>query len=143
MECSGASLTFPDICQHFQCFPNSQALLLSQVFRLVKFVNSMPATNSVFERSASHLQIIKTYLHNTLTQSYSNNLMVIHIHKNLTDSITHLQVINEFSSAIEEKIRHYEHVRNKPCCNRMLGSFCELLSFCAKHRLDSEVKGFV
>ena len=76
IECSGESLTFRDICKHFQCLPNSQALLLSQVSRLVKFVLLMPATNSVSERSASALRRIKTYLRTTMTQSRLNNVMV-------------------------------------------------------------------
>ena len=59
LECSGESLTFCDICKHFQCLPNSQALLLSQVSHLVKFVLLIPATNSVSVRSAFALQRIK------------------------------------------------------------------------------------
>ena len=67
----------------------------------------MPATNSVSETSASVLQRIKTYLRSTITQSGLNHIMVIHIHKELTDFINHLQVLHEFSSAKGDKIRHF------------------------------------
>ena len=107
IECSGESLTLCDICKHFRCLPNSQALLLSKVSRLVKFVHSMPANNSVSERSASSLQRIKMYLRSTMTQLRLNNVIVAHIYKDITDSINHLQVLNECSSANEDKIRHF------------------------------------
>ena len=46
-------------------------------------------------------------LGSTMTQSHLNNIMVIQIHKDLTDFIIHLQVLNEFSSANEDNIRHF------------------------------------
>ena len=141
IECSGELLTFRDICKHFRCFPNSQALLLSQVSHIVKFVPLMPATNSVSERSASALRRIKMYLRSAITQSRLNNVMVIHIHKDLTDSINHLQVLDEFSSANKDKTTLSGNYWNKLCCNHMLGRPCKLLSFCAKYSLDAEVKG--
>ena len=43
-----------------------------------------------------------------MTQSLLNNVMVIHIHKDLTDSVNHMQELDEFSSANEENIRHLD-----------------------------------
>ena len=43
-----------------------------------------------------------------MTQLRSNNVMVIQIHKDLTESINHLEVLNELASANEEGIRHFE-----------------------------------
>ena len=127
IQYSGELLTFRDICKHFQCLPNSQALRLSQVSRVVKCVLLMPATNFVSEMSASALRRINTYLHSTMTQSRLNNVMIIHIHKDLTDSFNHLQVVNEFSSGNEDIIRHFGRFWNKPCWNHILGWFCESL----------------
>ena len=62
----------------------------------------MPATNSASERSASALQRIKVYLRTTMTQSRLNNVTVLHTHKDLTESIDHLQVLNEFASVNED-----------------------------------------
>ena len=50
---------------------------------------------------------IKTYLRTSMTQLCLNNAMVMHIHKDLTESINHLQVLNEFASANEERIRSF------------------------------------
>ena len=57
-----------------------------------KHVLLMPATNAVSERSASSLRRIKAYLRSTMTQVRLNNVMTLHIHKLLTDSIDKLQV---------------------------------------------------
>ena len=43
-----------------------------------------------------------------MTQLRLNNVMVIRIHKGLTESINDLEVINQFSSTNEERIRHLE-----------------------------------
>ena len=65
----------------------------------------MPATNAVSERSASAMRRVKTYLRSTMTQSRLNNIMVLHIHKHLTDSVDHKKVLNEFASANDERRR--------------------------------------
>ena len=41
------------------------------------------------ERSASATQKIKTYLQSTMTQSRLNNVMLLHIHKHLIETIDH------------------------------------------------------
>ena len=101
-ESSGQSVTFHDIHQHFQSLPHSQILLLSQV-ALVTFVLLMPATNAVSERSASAMRRIKSYLRTTMTQSRMNNIMVLHIHRHLTDAIDHTRILNEFVCANDDR----------------------------------------
>ena len=78
-----------------------------------------------------------------MTQSRLNNVMVMHIHIDLTDFINHLQALNEFSSANEDKSRRFGRFWNKLCYNHMLGWFCKLRSFCTKYSLDAEVKGSI
>lgn len=73
-----------------------------QVTFLVKVILLMPATNAV---SASAMRRVKTYLRSTMTESRLNNIMVLHIHKHLTDSVDHKQVLNEFASANDERRR--------------------------------------
>ena len=74
---------------------------------LVKFVLLMPAANFVSEWSASALRRIKTYLRSTMTQPHLNNVMVVHVNKDLIDSINRLQGLNDFSSANVRKIRRF------------------------------------
>ena len=73
--------------------------LISQVMLLVKFVLLMPATNAVSKRSASAMRHIKAYLRSTMTQTQLINIMVLHIHNHLTESI----LLNEFGSANDER----------------------------------------
>ena len=96
---AGDSITFQDICKHIKTLPTSHHVLISQVVHLVKLILLMPATNAMSERSASAMRRIKTYLRTTMTQSRLNHIMLLHIHKHLTDSISHTAVLNEFVSA--------------------------------------------
>ena len=71
----------------FQSLSPAQLSLLSQVPLLVKLIALMPATNAVSKRSASALCRVKTYLRSSMTQVHLHNMMVVHIHKTLTDTI--------------------------------------------------------
>jgi len=75
--------------------------LLSQVSSLVKLIALMPATNAVSERRASALRHVKTYLKSSMTQVHLNNMMVLHVHKALTDIINVKSILTEFSTANE------------------------------------------
>jgi uncharacterized membrane protein len=104
----GDAITFSDIHRHFPSLPKSQTMLLSQVSLLLKFVLLMPATNAVSERSASAMRRLNTYLCTTMTQSRLNDIMLLYIHKELTDSISHQDILSEFAFANEDRIRHFE-----------------------------------
>ena len=100
IEKNGNSITFHDIHKHFKILDHNQHLLMPQVVKVVKLVLLMPATNAVSERSASAMRRIKTYLRSTMTQCRLNNVMVLHIHKHLTDNLNYIKILNEFTSAI-------------------------------------------
>ena len=87
--------------------PTSQILLLHQVALVIKFVLLMPATNAVSERSASAMRRIKTYLSSTMSQQRMNNVMVLHIHKHLTDTVNLKDTLNEFVTANDERRKHF------------------------------------
>ena len=70
--------------------------LLSQVFCLAKLVLVAAATNATSERSFSAMRRVKTYLRSTSGQMRTNNLMVLHVHKERTDSLDLVNVANEF-----------------------------------------------
>ena len=59
----------------------------------------MPASNATSERSFSALRHIKTYLRSTMGQERLNNLMLLHIHKEITDDLDLKDVATEFISA--------------------------------------------
>ena len=110
VDIQGDYITFSDIQRHFHSLPKSQSTLLSQVARLVKFVLLVPATNAVSERSASVMFGIKMYLRTTMTQLRLNIVMMLHIHKDLTLTlINHQEILSEFASTNEDRIRHFGH----------------------------------
>ena len=61
----------------------------------------MPATNAVSKRSFSSLKRIKTYLRSTTTNNRLNRLLILHIHKLLSDRLELKEVTA--SSLKEEK----------------------------------------
>ena len=70
--------------------------LMSQVSKLVKLLLVMPATNAQSERSFSAVWRFKMYLCAIMTQQRLNHLMLLHIHKSRTDSLSLVDVANNF-----------------------------------------------
>ena len=59
--------------------------------------------NAVSERSFSALRV-KTFLRTTMNQDRLNHLMVLHIHKQITDDLNLKDVANDFVSASEHRL---------------------------------------
>ena len=56
----------------------------------------MPATNASSERSFSAVRRLKNYLRSTMSQQCLNNLMVLHVHDDVTDSLGLKQAAQRF-----------------------------------------------
>ena len=65
----------------------AEKVAFSGVLTAVKLLLVMPGTNATSEQSFSALRSLKTYLRTTMTQQCLNNLMVLHVHKESTDSL--------------------------------------------------------
>ena len=76
---------------------------MSAVCMLLSLVLVMPATNAVSERSFSCLRRLKSYLRATMSQSRLNNVMVLHVHKNLTDKLSLVDIGNNFIQVTESR----------------------------------------
>ena len=61
--------------------------VLSQIEVLLRVLLVMPATNVSSERSFSALRRFKNYLRSTMKQERLNDVMVLSVHKNKTDSL--------------------------------------------------------
>ncbi len=109
-QTSSVKVDIFDIRNYFCSLTTAQRLLLSQVCILVKLILVMPATNSTSERSFSTLRRVKTYLRNSMTQQRLNHLMLLHIHKDITDTMNLTEVASEF-------------VRDSPHRARLFGKF--------------------
>ena len=98
-------ITIFDIKEYFQSLSSAQRDLFDQVCSVAKLVLVMPATNATSERSFSALRRVKSYLRNSMSQQRLNNLMLLHVHKVLTDSIDVVGVANEFVGESEHRLQ--------------------------------------
>ena len=70
----------------------------------------MPATNAISERSFSALKRVKTYLRSTTGEGRLNHLMLLHVHKELADSIDQYDSDRDLQSSTKT-LKHFEHSR--------------------------------
>ena len=96
-----------DIKNYFSTLSSPHKVLLSEVCVVLKLVLVMPATNATSERSFSTLRRLKTYLRNSMTQQRLNNLMVLHVHKDLTDRLDLASIVNEFIGESEHRTKFF------------------------------------
>ncbi len=78
--------------------------LLCEVCTVMKLVLIMPATNASSERSFSALRRVKNYL-SPMGQERLNHLMILHVHKDITDNLNMISVANEFVSDSEHRMQ--------------------------------------
>ena len=98
---------FKAIHDIFKSLKPSGIGLIPQVARAVQFVLLMPATNAISERSASALRRIKTFLRTTMGQSRLNNVMVVHINKELTDKIDQDTLLQDFVESNDDRRKYF------------------------------------
>ena len=67
----------------------------------------MPATNATSEHSFSALRRVKSYLRSTTSQQRLNNLMLLYVHKQHTDSLDELSIANEFVGESEHRLQAF------------------------------------
>ena len=83
----------------FQKQGTIKRMLVAKVIKLVKLILVMWATNPVSERSFLSLQFlkgIKTSLRSATTSNRLSNLLILHIHKLLTEKLNLTKVADEF-----------------------------------------------
>ena len=77
---------------------------MSEVCTVASLILVMPASNAVSERSFSSLRRLKSYLRSTMTQERLNNILVLHVHNDLTDNLNLTEVANEFVMSSEFRL---------------------------------------
>lgn len=97
-ECNDRKVaSLKDIVTFVRGMIKRERILIKEIVKVVMLVLVMPATNATSERSFSALRRIKTYLRSTMTQSRLNSLMVMHVHKEMTDDMDLLKVCQDFA----------------------------------------------
>ena len=87
------------------CLSSALQFGISEISTILKLIMVVPATNAVSERSASALQRVKIYLRATMSQLRLNNLIVLHSHKEKTDSLDISACLNYFIEGNEHRIK--------------------------------------
>ena len=100
-------VNFKDVVNFMKGLSEAQKEFFSEVSTLVKLILVLPATNAVSERSFSSLRRIKTFLRTTMSQARLNHLMTLNVHKELTDSLSLVDVANQFVSNHEIRMRTF------------------------------------
>ena len=82
-----------DLRDYIIAMTPAQRDLLDQIVNLLQLLLVMPATNSTSERSFSALRRVKPYL-SMMSQQRLNNLVLLHVHKDITDTLNLKMVVN-------------------------------------------------
>ncbi len=77
----------------------AERILFSHIVKVVSLLLLVPATNAISEHSFSAMRRIKNYLRSTMHQARLNALMIMNVHKDLTDKLDLHYTANEFSSS--------------------------------------------
>ena len=85
-----------ELVEFVQSLSATMKTFIPQVIMLVKILLVMPATNGVSEQSFSAMKRVKTHLRSTTSHCQLNHLMVLHVHKDRTDSLSMVEVANAF-----------------------------------------------
>ena len=102
---SGKAMDIADVKKHLQQMTSAEKTLLSEVILVMKLILVMPAINATSERSFSAMRCLKSYLRGTMSQGSLNHLMVLHLHKDLTDDLVLTDVASEFVSKCDRRLQ--------------------------------------
>ena len=109
-----------DIHKYMLTIRCDQRPLYSEVTKVLQLILVMPATNASSERSFSAVCHLKNYPRSTMSQQHLNNLMGLHIHDDVTDSL-------DLKKAAQRFIKNYGDR------TALFGRFCQ---FCKSSGLN-------
>ena len=92
---------FSDILKHLEYLYTTKCALIPNLLPIVHLIIK-PATSCTHERSFPVTRRIKTWFRSTMTTKRFNNLSILSIHKELTDSINLVNIGNEFASKYDK-----------------------------------------
>ena len=103
-ELISPTLSFHDVSKYIQSLSDAERSLMSEVVTLLKLVLVLPSTNAVSERSFSAMRRLKSYLRTTMKQERLNHLLLIHVHKEHTDSLSCVDVASSLVGDSEHRL---------------------------------------
>ena len=94
---------FLDILEHLESLHPTKCALIPNLLTIVHLILINPATSGTPERSFSVARRIETWLRSTIATERFNNLSILSIHKELTQTINLVDIGNEFASKYDER----------------------------------------
>ena len=82
--------------------------MLPTVHQLLRLYFTIPVTSATSERTFSALKRVFTYVCSTMTEARLNNCLLLHIHKELTDTLDIFTVAKEFINN-DERVKFFGH----------------------------------
>ena len=79
----------------------------SEVHKLLHLYLTTPMTSATSERAFSTMRRLLTYLRSSMTEKRLNNCALLHIHKDLTDSLDLVAVAKTFLSLNDERMHYF------------------------------------
>ena len=80
--------------------------LIPNIRQLLKLYLITPMSIAAGERTFSVLRRVKSYIRNSMTNKRTNNLLVLHIHKEKTDCLNLVDIAKQFVE-VNERRRSY------------------------------------
>ena len=81
--------------------------MLSEVDKLLRAYLTFPVTSATAERSFSSLCRIKTFLRSSMTQQRLNNLFLLYVHSERTESLNLVSVAKDFVGANSRRMNYF------------------------------------
>ena len=92
---------FSDILEHLESLHPTKGVLIPNIFTIFHLILINPATSCAPRRSFSVARRIKSWLRSTMTTKRFNNLSILSINKELTDSINLVDIRNKFALKLD------------------------------------------
>ena len=81
--------------------------MLPTVHQIIRLYLTVPITSATSERTFSALRRLLTYLCSSMAEKRLNHCLLLHIHKELTDSMDLVVVAKEFIDLYDERKKYF------------------------------------
>ena len=87
--------------------PTTERTMINEVISVCKLLLVNPATSASGERSFSTARRLETWLRSTMTQERFSNLTILNSHKERTERLSLVDIVNEFADRNDNRKRNF------------------------------------
>jgi hypothetical protein len=81
--------------------------MVSEVDKLLQAYLTFPVTSTTAERSFSSLRRVSTFLRSSMTQQRLNNLFLLYVHSELTETLNLVSVAKDFVASNRRRMNYF------------------------------------